>query len=315
MAKKNSKEEPRGKTSSRKSTSPKKPRKTPGPPKKKFPPFTPPAIKVEPENIFIRKKEDGPMEVVVRPGFAAVGCVYEPEDMKANIARLIFEFIELQINGKEPDLAMFVAGAATKIGKVTVQYEDEALQEALIKYSKMAADYFTEHLVRVLAELPDLLIMQGLNATLAVMRKDGFLVFKEGSGITEVWDSFNKAMAKKVKRDWKAPKQGVPGYWNEGTRAEALEIYDSVHGPLIEAYPNRKTIDGEKEWIRTIMELGGYDSETAQYQKASAPGELALEITGRRLDVVDEISKEGEAYLYFQLTIARAERKGSKEAS
>ena len=287
--------------------------KTEKPPGKKFPPFTPPDTKIDPENLFIHEGKDGSKLIFVRPDFAGVACIYHPRVMKEAMAGLIFRFIETMRSGKEPDLSMFTAGAGAKIGRAQIRYEDEALQEAVAKYAQVAADYFTEHLVRVLADLPELLILQVLNATLSVMKAEGFLTFKEGSGVTEVWNSFTEALAKKIKRDWKSPKQGLPGIWNEKKRAEALEIYNSVREPLTRAYPHRLTVEGEEEWLRLIMELGGYDREEAQFKKASSPGGLALGIVGKRLGVTDEYTGKGESYLYYQLSIARSEKRAREE--
>lgn len=283
-------------------------------PRQKFPPITPPETKVAPENLIIRYEEDGSRLVFVRPNFAGVACIYHPERMREEMAGLVFRFVETARSGEEPDLVMLTAGAATTIGRVEVRYEDEVIQEALAKYAQTAANYFTEYLVRALSDFPELLIMQVMNATLGAMKADGFLTFKKGSGVTEIWDSFNKALAKKIKRDWKSPKQGVPANWNEERRAAALEIYYSVKEPLTRAYPRRETMGGEEKWIGLIMELGGYDQEGAESRKNSTPSELALGITGKRLGVTDEYSGKGEDYLYFQLSIARSEKEAREEA-
>lgn len=280
----------------------------------KFPPFTLPETIVEPENLLIRYEKDGSRTVFVRPNFAAVCCVYHPARMKEAMGGLIFRFIEMVRTGEEPDLAMFTAGAGAKIGRVEIRYEDEVIQEALAKYSQVAADYFTERLVRALSDFSELLILQVMSATVGAMKADGFLSFKEGSGLTEIWDSFNKAMARKVKRDWKAPKQGIAGVWNEEKRAEALEIYYSVKEPLTRAYPHQMTKEGEREWIRLIMEIGGYDKEGAEFRKNTTPGGLALGITGKRLGVTNEYSGKGEASLYYQLSVARAEKRAREKA-
>lgn len=280
----------------------------------KFPPFTLPETVVEPENLLIRYEKDGSRTVFVRPNFAAVGCIYHPDKMNEALAGLVFRFIETVRTGEEPDLSMFTAGTGAKIGRVEIRYEDEVIQEALAKYSQVAADYFTERLVKALSDFPELLILQVMSATVAAMKADGFLSFKKGSSVTEIWNSFNKAMARKVKRDWKAPKQGSAGVWNEKKRADALEIYYSVKEPLTRAYPHRTTKAGEQEWIRLIMEFGGYDREGAEFRKNTTPGGLALGITGKRLGVTNEYSGKGEAYLSYQLSIARGEKTAREEA-
>jgi hypothetical protein len=308
---KNSKKSPSKAKSSKKSSKKTKAKSL----SKKFPPLTPPRTQLDPENLFIWEEKDGSKGVLVRPNFAGVACIYHPARMKEVLAGLIFRFIELKRSGQEPDIAMFTAGTGTKIGRVAVRYEDDALQEVLAKYSQMGADYFTEHLVRTLADLSELLIMQVFISTLAAMKTDGVLAFKEGSGVTKMWDSFNEAMAKKVKRDWKAPKQGRLRFWNEKKRAEALEIYNSVKETLGPVYPNRRSKEGRKEWLRLIMELGDYDRETAEYMQNNKPSILALTITGKRLGVTEEDSQgniKGESSLNSQLSLARGKKKDAK---
>jgi hypothetical protein len=246
---------------------------------------------------------------LVRSGPTVMTCMYHPERLYEEAAGWIFGFMETLRTGAPFDFSSLGSEEERKGSKAAVQYLDPELDEAFRRYIDLANQLFAGTIEQKLHELPQLLFIEVMNATVIRMKEDGYISLKGKSPATEIWNDYLDSLRVSIKNQWNAPRRGEKPNWTPEQRSEVLDYYDDILKKLQWAKNLYESEPRSEDWREKIKgKHAELDDKVIDRLIMEIPSDLAPELTGKHFRVIGEVDLEGEDYLKKQLTQAREDR-------